>query len=138
MGANASVGLTAGLTINESRTVSIKDATIVATHNSINGSSAGWRLEMPDPPVLQVPGCPGRDLRLPFAIQRGTHVTEQWAIYRIPANARASLNNQLRISWQLSAGEGTRTLDWASNGLDRRQSGLRSWRLQLQTGDHLS
>ncbi len=117
MGANASVGLTAGLTVNESRTISIPDATIVANHHANTPQSASWRFEMPDPPVLQVPGCPGRDLRLPFAIQRGTQLTEQWAIYRVPASARASLNNVLRIVWRLGAEEGSRTLDWAWNGL---------------------
>lgn len=116
MGPNASVGLMAGLTINQSREISIPDATIVANHGAINGSSASWRFEMPDPPVLNRPGCAARELRLPFTIQRGTHNTEQWAIYRSPASARASLNDELRMVWVIEAGEGTRTLDWASNG----------------------
>lgn len=116
MGPNASVGLTAGLSVNHSRTIAIPDATVVANHNTINGSSASWRFEMPDPPVLDLPGCPGRELRLPFPIQRGTHSSEQWAIFRMPASARASLNGQLRMTWAIEAGEGRRTLDWASNG----------------------
>lgn len=116
MGANVSVGLTAGLSVNHSRTVAIPDATVVANHNTINGSSASWRFEMPDPPVLDLPGCPGRELRIPFPIQRGTHSSEQWAIFRMPASARASLNGELRMAWAIEAGEGRRTLDWASNG----------------------
>jgi hypothetical protein len=116
MGANASVGLTAGLSVNHSRTVSIADAVIVANHNAINGSSASWRVEMPDPPVLDLPGCPGRELRAPFTIQRGTHSYEQWAIYRSPASARARLNDELRMVWRIEAGEGRRTLDWVHNG----------------------
>jgi len=123
MGPNASVGLTAGLTVNESRTVEIPDATIVANHHADTAQSASWRFEMPDPPVLQLPGCPGRDLRLPFAIQRGTTNTEQWAIYRMPASARDGLNHELRIVWLLEAAEGTRTLDWAWNGLDAAEPG---------------
>jgi hypothetical protein len=123
MGPNASVGLTAGVTVNESRTISIPDAVIVAHHHALTAQSASWRFEMPDPPVLQIPGCPGRDLRLPFAIQRGTQTTEQWAIYRVPAEARASLNDQLRMAWQLEAEEGSRTLDWAWNGLDADMPG---------------
>ncbi|MGH9421808.1 MAG: IPT/TIG domain-containing protein, partial [Thermoanaerobaculia bacterium] len=49
--------------------------------------------------------------------------TEQWAIYRMPASARDGLNNEIRMSWILEAGESTRTLDWAFNGFRATEPG---------------
>lgn len=128
-GPNASVGLTHGLSVNHTRTVEIKDAVIVADHHAINGSSASWRLEMPDPGVedRERPFKPGRLLREPFLIQQGTHTSEQWAVYRVPASARASLNNKLRINLRIQAGEGMSTLDWVHNAFDATAPGCASF-----------
>jgi len=116
-GGEGSAEVSAGLKVDRKTTIKIDDATLVGTTGGDGkAQSAGWRFEMPDPNTEDVDSCVNRKLTRPFPIQRGSHNTEQWAVYKTTKATRAKLGNKLKINVLIEAKENRRALSWHWDG----------------------
>lgn len=116
-GADVTAEVSAGLKVDRKTTIKIDDATLVSTTGGDGkAQSAGWRFEMPDPNTEDVDSCVNRKLTRPFPIQRGSHNTEQWAVYKTTKATRAKLGNKLKLNVLIEAKENRRALSWHWNG----------------------
>lgn len=112
-GARGGAEVGAGLRIDRKTKIQIDDATLVGTTGGDSKpQSAGWRFDMPDPNMEDVDGCVNRKLTRPFPIQRGSHNTEQWAIYKTSETARAGLGDKLKLAVLIEAKESQKTVAW--------------------------
>jgi len=97
-GPKAGVELSGGAEFSRSTKVTIKDATLVGISNPAT-EVAGWRFDMPQMRAvsdLSQHGGPSMScdnlLQMPYPVQQGGMETHQYAIYRLPAANRGSLN----------------------------------------------
>jgi len=97
-GPKAGVELSGGAEFSRSTKVTIKDATLVGISNPAT-EMAGWRFDMPQMRAvndLTQYGGPSMScdnlLQMPYPVQQGAMESRQYAIYRLPAGNRGSLN----------------------------------------------
>ncbi len=96
-GAKGGVELSGGAEFTRSTKVTIKDATLVGISNPAI-ELAGWRFDMPEMRAvndLTAFGGPSMScdnlLQMPYPVQQGSMESKQYAIYRMPAGQRGSL-----------------------------------------------
>lgn len=96
-GPKGGVELSGGAEFSRSSKVTIKDATLIGISNPTT-DTAGWRFEMPqmravnDLSAFNGPSMSCDNLlQMPYPVQRGSMESKQYAIFRLPAEARASV-----------------------------------------------
>jgi hypothetical protein len=119
-GPKAGVELSGGAEFSRSTKVTIKDATLFGISNPAT-EVAGWRFDMPPMRAvndLTAFGGPSMScdnlLQMPYPVQQGTMESRQYAIYRLPASQRSSLEG-INIAVSLSLEESSSRLqNWTA------------------------